>query len=360
MIRPLRHLTLLLMSCMVLAKETPQHRVPPSHDLSYSLPTEHRGFFGNEPEKYYMYVDRHFEGVDSRPWQGGTYGFTRNAFRDGDGKVRYSRFHEGMDVAPLRRDAEDEPLDLVNAIAPGTVVYVNDNPHASSYGRYLVVAHRVPEGIIFSLYAHMKDITCKPGDKVNASTPLGGLGYTGKGINRRRAHLHLEVALMINYHYKLYAPPSNLHDRFNGLNLAGMNPADLLHRSKGGKKVSLSQYFSTLKEFYRVRVPYQEDFDLIRRYPFLYKPNNSIPKPASYEISFTDGGLPIAVYPSEVEATDYSVVQTTPVPTDQSNATAKRLQHSSKNAKLTASGQRYLELFLFQPPAVSQPSLLAP
>ncbi len=340
---------LALASGFVQASDIAPQQPPPSQDLVYTLPTKHQGFFGNEPEKYYMYVDRTFEGETSRPWQGGTYGFTRTAFRDSNGDIRYLKFHEGMDVAPEHRDENDEPLDLVYPIAPGTVVYVNKSSGASSYGRYFVVAHRVPEGIIFSLYAHMMTITCKAGDQVDSTTALGRLGYTGRGINRRRAHLHLELALMINYHYKQYAPPSNLHDRFNGLNLAGMNPADILHASKGGQPVSISKYFSTLKEFYCIRVPYQKDFDLIKRHPFLYKKDSTVSTPASYEISFTDGGLPIAVRPSQVKASGISVVRTTAVPTSQLNVTAKRLKNSSKNPALTPSGHRYVELFMYQP-----------
>ncbi len=322
-------------------------------DLIYSLPTDNKEIFGKEPEKYYMYVDRTFEGETSRPWTGGTFGFVRNAFRNSDKEIMYAKFHEGIDVLPQKHDAKGEPLDLVYSIAPGTVVYVNNSAGGSSYGRYLVIAHRVPEGIIFSLYAHMKSITVNPGQEVASHSVVGVLGYTGVGINRRRAHLHLELALMINSHYKRIAPASNIHDRFNGLNLVGFDPADILHASKGGKPVSISKYFSTLKEHYRVRVPQRGMIDVVKRHPFLYKGSmedamaGKLPK--SFDISFTGWGLPIAVYPSDETVKQPTIIKCKPAPTLQQNVTVKRIMHTSKNAAFSASGRRYIDLFLWLP-----------
>ena len=41
---------------------------------------------GDDPD-FYMYTDRTFEGVRSRPWQGGQYGFVRNEVRTPAGVV---------------------------------------------------------------------------------------------------------------------------------------------------------------------------------------------------------------------------------------------------------------------------------
>src|SRR5690606_30121699 len=94
--------------------------------LGLVLPTDNDAIFSNDPSKFYMYTDRNFEGVKSQPWEGGTYGFSRNPRRTGIGLV-YTRIHEGIDIAPVRRDASGEPLDDVYSIAQGTVVYVCDS-----------------------------------------------------------------------------------------------------------------------------------------------------------------------------------------------------------------------------------------
>ena len=44
----------------------------------------------------------------------------------------YTRFHEGMDVRPMRRDARGEPLDEVRAMAEGKVVYTSQAAGASN------------------------------------------------------------------------------------------------------------------------------------------------------------------------------------------------------------------------------------
>ena len=84
------------------------------------LPTDNDALFRGQPEQFYMYTDRDFEGVKSRPWQGGTYGFTRNQQRVG-GNIVLTKFHEGIDIKPLRRDASGEPLDEVRAKPFGVI-----------------------------------------------------------------------------------------------------------------------------------------------------------------------------------------------------------------------------------------------
>ena len=47
----------------------------PLFAVELQLPTENHHLFTGEPEKFYMYVDRTFEGETSKPWEGGSFGF---------------------------------------------------------------------------------------------------------------------------------------------------------------------------------------------------------------------------------------------------------------------------------------------
>lgn len=336
--RGLLHILLcMLLPCIGMAAE----------DIVFQLPTDNRALYSTGGADYFMYVDRDFEGVKSTPWQGGTWGMVRNPFRASDGQIYYSRMHEGIDVKPIRRDANNEPLDNVRPVAPGIVAYVSADPRKSNYGRYIVIAHRLPEGTIYSLYAHLAAVSCREGQQVTPRDTIGTLGYSGVGLNKTRAHLHLEICLMINSSYDLIVtPPENKHGLFNGLNLVGFNGADVLLACKNGQPFSLSRYFNSLKEHYRVIVPRRGTMDLLRRHPFLYKGRWGQPA-RSLEIAFTQEGIPIAIYPSDKEVNTPAVVRCKPRPTLQQNVTVNRVKGSSKTAALTASGMRYLNLFLW-------------
>ena len=100
--------------------------------LDLVLPTDNDALFSGGPA-FYQYIERDFKGVKSTPWEGGQYGFVRDPIETSAGIV-YTRFHEGIDIKPLRRDARGEPLDEVRAIADGKVVHTNPVPGYSNYG----------------------------------------------------------------------------------------------------------------------------------------------------------------------------------------------------------------------------------
>ena len=52
-----------------------------------------------------------------------------------------SRFHEGIDLFPMRRDRSGEAADPVYSILPGRIVHVSAVSGHSNYGRYVVVEH---------------------------------------------------------------------------------------------------------------------------------------------------------------------------------------------------------------------------
>lgn len=82
------------------------------------LPTENDHLFTGQLDRFYMYVDRTFEGEVTKPWEGGSFGFVRTPLRV-NGEVVLTKFHEGIDIAPIKRDKAGNPLDLVMSISGG-------------------------------------------------------------------------------------------------------------------------------------------------------------------------------------------------------------------------------------------------
>ena len=117
----------------------------------FQLPTENQHLFSGQLEKFYMYVDRTFEGVTSKPWEGGSFGLVRNPLRTSTG-VEYLRLHEGIDIAPVKRDKAGNPLDLVMSITDGTVVHLNDSAGRSNYGGSFAAA--VAKDNVFAIQFH--------------------------------------------------------------------------------------------------------------------------------------------------------------------------------------------------------------
>src|SRR5437899_5899404 len=104
------------------------------------LPTDNDALFSGGGAAFYQYVERNYKGVKSTPWEGGQYGFVRDPIDTAAG-LAYTRFHEGIDIRPLRYDANGEALDEVRAIADGKVVHTTLVPGYSNYGKYIVIEH---------------------------------------------------------------------------------------------------------------------------------------------------------------------------------------------------------------------------
>ncbi|MEM9017835.1 MAG: M23 family metallopeptidase, partial [Verrucomicrobiota bacterium] len=250
-----------------------------ANPIGLVLPTDNDHIFSTDPSQFYMYTDRYFEGVRSQPWQGGTYGFSRNQKRTSIGIV-FTRFHEGIDIRPLQRDSSGNPLDDIRSIARGTVVYVNDSSTASNYGKYMVVHHDWGEGPYFSLYAHLSACVAKAGQQVEAGQTIAKMGYTGAGLNRERAHLHIELNMLLSDRfqgwYDLHFTSPNKHGIFNGFNLIGMDIANLYKVHRANPSITISSFLSGKEIHYKVLVPGGKKLDFLRRYPGLGRDLRSV------------------------------------------------------------------------------------
>src|SRR5437667_12842367 len=126
--------------------------------LDLVLPTDNHALFSGGGPAFYQYIERDYKGRKSTPWEGGQYGFVRDPVETAIGFV-YTRFHEGIDIRCLRRDARGEPLNEVRAIANGKVVHTNLVPGYSNYGKHLVIEHRWNGRADYSRYVHTSAIS---------------------------------------------------------------------------------------------------------------------------------------------------------------------------------------------------------
>jgi murein DD-endopeptidase MepM/ murein hydrolase activator NlpD len=268
--------------------------------IDLRLPTENRHLFTGSPERFYMYVDRTFEGEQTQPWEGGAYGYVRTPIRV-NGEVVMTRLHEGIDIAPIKRDRAGNPLDLVMSIADGTVVHTSKVAGQSNYGKYIVVEHVWEGAAVVSLYAHLAEITCQPGDRVKAGAVLGRMGYTGVGLNRTRAHLHLEIGFVLHTRYedwhKAGGLSQNHHGIYNGMNIAGADVAGFLLAHHENPGIRFSEFIASQPVHFKVAIPGGETPEFVARHPWIRRPG--VTNPSSWEIHFTATGLPVGFAPSD-------------------------------------------------------------
>jgi len=319
----------------------------PARAALFDFPTANRALLDGRPEDFYMYVQRDFEGQQSQPWEGGQFGFVRGPQRSG-GEVVYAALHEGIDIRPLRRDPSGAPLDNVCAAAGGTVVHVSAEAGASNYGKYVVLEHRIEGSPIYTLYAHLATIDVAPGQAVRQGDVLGRLGYTGAGIDRPRAHVHFEVAILMSrnfepWHAAHFAGSPNKHGLFNGLNLAGTDPAAILQAAAADPGFRLSRHIASLQPTFRLTIPNAPQMSLLRDYPWLV-PDGEVASPPAWTISFTGNGFPIRAVAAPRPVAQPEVDWIAESPFACAHITRGLVGGTHAAPRLTASGLRFVSL----------------
>lgn len=267
----------------------------PIYALDLLLPTGNEALLKGDGAGYFQFVDRNFEGQQTTPWEGGQFGFWRDPRRVGSG-IAYARFHEGMDVKPLQRDAKGNPLDEVKAILAGEVVYVTPSGK-SNYGSYLVIKHDWGEGPFYSLYAHLKEALVTAGTKVTLGQVVARMGYTGSGIDQRRAHLHVELNVMLNPDFELwhnagFSTP-NHHGIYNGMNLLGLDLQGLYLAQAKDPALTLRSWWRSQEVEFEIAVPGSARIEVVKTHPWLRE--GTAPTAPSWHIRCTRWGLPVSI-----------------------------------------------------------------
>lgn len=337
---------LAILSAVVIATSSPTQAQP-----WLDFPTENRLLLDGKPEEFFMYVDRNFQGVQSKPWQGGDYGFTRGP-QLLQGEVVMTHLHEGIDIKPLRRTADGTPLDPVTAAAAGTVVHVSNDARASNYGKYVVVEHLIGGSPYYTLYAHLQSIDVQPGQRVRQGEKIGVLGFTGVGLNKERSHLHFEFCVMLNRNfqgwYDLVTKPGdpNRHGIYNGRNLVGANPADLLLAVQKQPNLDIRRFLSSLPPLFAITVNNSPNLDLLQLYPWMV-PVGSPANPPAWKIFFSETGVPIRAEAVPRTVTQPEVTWLKPSPIALTHLSRGLITGTPAAPRLTESGQRFVRLLTF-------------
>ncbi|MGC8829235.1 MAG: M23 family metallopeptidase [Verrucomicrobiia bacterium] len=313
----------------------------------FYLPTPNTAIFDwKSPEKYYV-------PTPGRSWESGTFGCVRS-----DGY----QMHEGIDIRCIYRDKHNRPIDPIYSTADGQVVYINDKPSLSNYGKYIVIRHYIDGIEIYSLYAHLSGIRpgLKPGSVVKAGENIGVMGTTAntrQPISLDRAHLHFELNMFINDKFPFwfkarYPNERNNHGVWNGLNMLGLDPrAVFLTQRRLGKEFNLADFIRNQTELFAVFVQ-KTDFPYIKRYPSLImkNPKAELEGIAGYEISFNFNGIPIKLIPrAPSEAKGFPSIKLLRVNAEEQKANPCRRLVIYKNSgwQLSNTGLSLIELLTY-------------
>ena len=324
--------------------------VDQSPGIDLVLPTDNDAIFNGGGAEFYQHIERDYKGVKSTPWEGGQYGFVRDPLESGGGLV-YTRFHEGIDIRPVQRDERGEPTDAVRAIASGKVVHINPVAGHSNYGRYIVIEHQWGGSSYYSLYGHLNSIQVQVGQTVARGQPIAVMGHTGVGINRERAHLHLELNLMLSHHFEAWYDANfrndpNYNGMYNGLNLAGLDIARLYLALHKNPSLTIPEFLRGEEPVYKVSIPRSANFELPRKYPWMLAHDPGTRK-ESWLVSFAGSGVPIKIEPSPEAVTEPELRWTKKSEVDCSYLTRGVVSGHGTHAHLSDSGKRMMRLLIY-------------
>ena len=207
-------------------------------------------------------------------------------------------FHEGIDVASMQRDRRGHPLDEIYAVADGRVAYVNRRAGNSNYGIYVVLAHDEPAlGEVYTLYAHLARVESglHAGQPVEAGQVLGIMGHTSSSpIPMQRAHLHLEIGVMLNQRFAIWHRANKLkpdHGNFHGRNLLGVDPLAVFAGSRREEGFTFRNHLGTIPPAFEVVVRASRRPDYFSRYPALWE--GARREPEAITMAVSESGVPL-------------------------------------------------------------------
>jgi hypothetical protein len=214
-----------------------------------------------------------------------------------------------------------------------------------------VIEHRWDGSSYYSLYGHLSSIAVQPGDTVKKGQHIAVMGYTGTGLNRERAHLHLELNLMLSHQFEQWYKASIKNDPnhngiYNGINLAGLDIARLYLALRKNPSLTMAEFLSSEETFYKVTLPKSQHFELPKLYPWMLVAGGRNGK-SPWEISFARSGLPLKIEPSDKRVTQPELTYVKESSIDYSYLTRGEISGRGGNAHLTNYGKQLMRLLIY-------------
>ena len=265
------------------------------------------------------------------------------------------KFHEGLDLFPIKTNGQGHAEDSVFAAMNGTVMHISHSASASAYGKYIVLEHGNFAPVLYTLYAHLAQISkgLKIGSKVETATALGKMGNSASfHIPLNRSHLHFEVGLRLSdqfnkwYNRKKFKT-KNKHGNFNGYNLVGFDPIHFYSSFQKTSFLSPIQYMESLPVVTKVRVAASFTPFIARQNLSLNSNIESRLPVRSWICSFGPFGIPLLFEASNLQATKKVQVLSY---NEQADSNSCRKLISKENGILKPSDQLevYLELIFLE------------
>ncbi len=261
------------------------------------------------------------------------------------------KFHEGVDLFPIRRDNHGRAQDLVFAALSGKVSYLNQNAGYSAYGKYLVLEHSSLKPAIYTLYAHLAEILpeLKIGTEVRVAQALGKMGNSSSfAIPLSRSHLHFEIGLRLSDRFqnwfdsKSFKTP-NRHGNFSGFNLVGIDPLHFFSEYRNKSFKDPLGYLQSLPTVVKIRIRAKGPVFFARRYPSLCP--NFKSSALSWDCSFGPFGIPLRIEPARNPKSSDGQIEVLSYDLKESEKPCRKLIEKKNGAyRPTDQLQSYLEL----------------
>ena len=209
------------------------------------------------------------------------------------------KFHEGVDLFPIKRTSGGQAEDKIFASISGVVHYINRIASHSAYGKYIVIEHPQLSLSIYSLYAHLSEIESKlkVGSSIQVANPIGKMGNTSSfRIPLSRSHLHFEIGLRLSNDFQSWFDKRNFktpnrHKNYSGFNLVGIDPLPFFAEYQKKSFSTVLEYFKTLPVRAKVKIRSNKVPDFVERYPSLCP--NFKKEFSSWDCSFGPYGIPL-------------------------------------------------------------------
>jgi hypothetical protein len=164
--------------------------------------------------------------------------------------------------------------------------------------------------------------------------------------------VHLEMNLMLNrnfdaWHDRMFKDEPNHNGIYNGINLTGCNIAKLYLKLQKNPSLTIAEFLGDEETFYKVTLPASPNFELPKRYPWMLKGGDTGETPLSWEVSFTQTGLPIKIEPSKTEVTGPQLTYVKKSEVDYKYLTHDIVTGRGKNAHLSESGRNFMRLLIW-------------